>query len=241
MIPPMPALALLLPILSLFVILMVSFVIIRISSIALMRTGLARDASEFQALSAFFSVGFTTGEAEMVVNHPLRRKIIVDTIIAGNVVMTGVIGSIVITFVQSLKAQDLTHTWTALGLIAASGITVLVLMRIGLFRRAIDAMIKIAMERSGAVRALDYELLFRFQDGFCVSEVEIDTGHGLIGQTIKGALLADHGVVVLSITRADKSFVAAPSGEVELAEGDTLLVYGRESVVQALADPRVWL
>lgn len=232
---------LILPIVALLVIMMVSYVIIRISSIALLQTGMSRDAAGFQAMSAFFGVGFTTSEAELVVSHPVRRKIITHTIIAGNVVMTGVIGSIVVTFVQSLNAEESAYPWIALGLVVVGALLVVLLMRIGLLNRVIDASIKIALERFGAERALDYELLFRLKDGCCISDVEIDKGHGLIGRTIKDALLADHGVVVLGITRADKSFVPAPSGEVELQEGDVLLVYGRESVAKALADPRVWV
>ncbi len=41
-----------------------------------MMTGLSWDAASFQSYSAFFGVGFTTREAELVVNHPIRRRII---------------------------------------------------------------------------------------------------------------------------------------------------------------------
>ncbi len=54
---------------------LVSFLLIRAASIALMMTGLEKNKARFQALSAFSGTGFTTKEAEMVVSHPVRRKI----------------------------------------------------------------------------------------------------------------------------------------------------------------------
>jgi Trk-type K+ transport system membrane component len=50
--------------------------IVRAASIALMMTGMNQKRARFQALSAFTGTGFTTKEAESVMNHPLRRKII---------------------------------------------------------------------------------------------------------------------------------------------------------------------
>lgn len=59
-----------------FIIAAVSTIVVRIGATALMRSGLSCDTASFQSYSAFFGVGFTTREAEMVVNHPLRRRII---------------------------------------------------------------------------------------------------------------------------------------------------------------------
>lgn len=50
---------------------------------ALIATGLPPDMASFQARSAFTGVGFTTIEAENVVNHPLRRRIIAAAMIVG--------------------------------------------------------------------------------------------------------------------------------------------------------------
>ena len=75
-------------IVSLIVIAMVSLLAVRAGTTALMMTGLSWDTASFQSYSAFFGVGFTTREAEMVVNHPVRRRIIRDLILAGNIGVT---------------------------------------------------------------------------------------------------------------------------------------------------------
>ncbi|MCK4262353.1 hypothetical protein KAX00_04525, partial [bacterium] len=60
------------------------FLIVRAAAIALMMTGMDEKRARFQALSAFSGTGFTTKEAESIVNHPIRRKIVTWLMILGN-------------------------------------------------------------------------------------------------------------------------------------------------------------
>jgi Trk-type K+ transport system membrane component len=71
-----------------------SFLIVRAGAIALMMTGMDEKRARFQALSAFSGTGFTTREAEFVVTHPKRRRIVSWLMILGNagivtVIVTG--------------------------------------------------------------------------------------------------------------------------------------------------------
>ena len=72
------------PIISLLIILTLSILITRIATVALVVTGLSREAARFQARSAYTGVGFTTDESEKVVNHPVRRKILLVLMLLGN-------------------------------------------------------------------------------------------------------------------------------------------------------------
>ena len=76
---------------SLLVILTLSLLITKIAGQALIHTGLAKDAAKFQARSSFTGVGYTTREAENVVNHPVRRRIVMALMLIGNV---GIISAI---------------------------------------------------------------------------------------------------------------------------------------------------
>jgi hypothetical protein len=60
--------------LTLFILMSLSIFIVRVASVALRHTGLEEGTAKFQALSAISSTGFTTKEAEMVVNYPVRRR-----------------------------------------------------------------------------------------------------------------------------------------------------------------------
>lgn len=72
--------------LSIFAILTISVFIVRVASVALRLTGLAEESARFQALSAFTGTGFTTSESEMVVNYPVRRRILSLLMIIGNLI-----------------------------------------------------------------------------------------------------------------------------------------------------------
>jgi hypothetical protein len=61
-------------IIALLTVLVLSLLITRVATVALTMTGLSQEAARFQARSAFTGTGFTTKEAEDVVNHPVRRR-----------------------------------------------------------------------------------------------------------------------------------------------------------------------
>jgi hypothetical protein len=59
---------------SLIIIFTLSALITKIASEALVHTGLSKQSAKFQARSAFTGVGFTTSEAEHIVNHPVGAE-----------------------------------------------------------------------------------------------------------------------------------------------------------------------
>src|ERR687886_2691471 len=83
---------------TVLVVLLASLLIARVGAVALTLTGMSREASRFQARSAFFGVGFTTAEAEAVVGHPVRRRIIMWLILLGNAGVVTTMGTLLISF-----------------------------------------------------------------------------------------------------------------------------------------------
>ena len=71
------------PVVSLLLVLTFSLVVTRIAAVALVHTGLGLEAARFQARSAFTGVGFTTDESESLVNHPVRRRIVMGLMLVG--------------------------------------------------------------------------------------------------------------------------------------------------------------
>ena len=66
-------------------ILFLTLLVNRIATVALTFTGMSREMARFQSRSAFCTVGFTTSEAETVVTHPVRRRIIMILMLWGNI------------------------------------------------------------------------------------------------------------------------------------------------------------
>ena len=83
----------------------VSFLIVRAAAIALMVTGMDEKRARFQALSAFSGTGFTTKEAEFIVNNPLRWRIITWLMILVNAGIVTVIVTATSSFITSKGYQ----------------------------------------------------------------------------------------------------------------------------------------
>jgi hypothetical protein len=222
------------PILALVVIALVSLLAVRVGATALMMTGLSWDTASFQAYSAFFGVGFTTREAEMVVNHPVRRRIIRDLILAGNIGLTSALAALVVSFLQSGNSGEILLLVAAL---SVGLVLLLALARIGWLQRFLDHVIQRTLERSGVVRVLDYELLLRIRHGYVVSEIEVLADTFLAGRTLRDARPWDRGVIILAVRRGEKFLSGLPGPTTCIEAGDVLTAYGQENVLQALIEP----
>lgn len=103
---------------TLLTIILVSIIINKFATAALQRTGLPRDVASFQAQSAFSGVGFTTSESEYVVNHPVRRRIIRLLILMGSAGVSGVIATLILTFVgQTREGAIVRLVYLSIGLL----------------------------------------------------------------------------------------------------------------------------
>ena len=224
------------PLLALLSIVFVSLLIVRVGTNALVLTGMSLSAARFQAASAFFGVGFTTAEAEMVVGHRVRRRIILHLIIAGNIGLTSALATLIVTFV-SKSDEGASALFAILGIVLLSILVLYILASTGFIRRPMDALMKYSLERAGVVRALDYELLLNVEHGYCVSDFKIAAGHQFEGKPLHESRPNDHGIVILGVTKADGSFVGTPNKCEVLRPGDTLMVYGSEEAVDKMAHP----
>jgi hypothetical protein len=85
-------------IIAFLTVLCLSLIVTRIATIALTYTGLSRQAAAFQARSAFTGTGFTTSEAEKVVDHPVRRRIIMTLMVARSAGLVTILISLILSF-----------------------------------------------------------------------------------------------------------------------------------------------
>ncbi len=218
-------------IVSLLVIAMVSLLAVRAGSTALMMTGLSWDTASFQSYSAFFGVGFTTREAELVVNHPVRRRIIRDLILAGNIGITSAAATLIATMVQN--SSGFRPLLIVGGLVVGLAL-LLYLTRVSWIERAIDKVIQRTLAQTGLVRVMDYELLLRIQHGYVISEMEILSDSAIANQSLRQSRPWDKGVVILSVKTDGKDALGIPNANTVLRVGDVVTVYGEEHHIHKL-------
>lgn len=222
-------------IITLLVITAVSLLVVRAGSMALMMTGLSWDTASFQSYSAFFGVGFTTREAEMVVNHPIRRRIIRDLILAGNIGLTSALATAVATMLQS---SGVVHPLVAvMAIIAGVGILIY-LSHLRFVQRILDHVIQKSLERAGMIRVLDYELLLRIASGYSVSEIELTEETPIVGKSLRESRPWDQHVVILAIKRNGQLLPGIPNRNELLLPGDVVTAYGEEINLRRLLQPQ---
>lgn len=221
--------------LALIVIVLLALLVVRIGTNALLLTGVSHSAASFQSASAFFGVGFTTAEAEMVVNHPVRRRIILHLIIAGNVGLTSAAATLVLSFVKNSE-DGVGPLFLGILLLAVGVLAVGFLFKLPFVSEPLDRMMRRSLEKAGLRKAVDFELLLNLRDGYAVCDFMLEKSHPWAGKPLKATRPSDVGIVVLSIERKDGRFIGAPDKDVSLVAGDTVTVYGAESAVHAVLE-----
>ncbi len=214
----------------LVIIISLNLLVIRIATAALVLTGMSREMARFQARSAFCTVGFTTSEAESVVSHPVRRRIIMILMLAGNVGFTSTIVTASFSF----------HGEGTFGM--AGRVLILAGMVTGFWALSMSRMVDNLMFRVTSwmlskfttLESLDYTTLLGFGEGYCVMEIPVDPEDWLVGKTLGALHLTDAGVVVLGIRRKTGEFVGSPGAGVYVRNGDTLVVYGTRPDIAVL-------
>jgi len=220
--------------LALLIIVLVALLVVQIGTNALLLTGMSLPVARFQAASAFFGVGFTTAEAEMVVNHPVRRRIILLLIVSGNIGLTSALATLIVTFVSADGPAGL-HRLTLVGWLVLGILLMAVFMNLPFVKNPLDALMRRSLERAGVVRAVDYELLLKVHHGFCVSDFVMEEGHPAAGKALMESRLNDCGIVVLGIYPRGGEFIGVPSKEAVIEAGDIIMVYGSEEAVDRLS------
>ena len=218
----------------LVIILSVNLLINRIATVALVLTGMSRDMARFQARSAFCTVGFTTSEAESIANHPLRRRIIMILMLAGNIGFV----SIIVAGVSSIGGSATMPTTAKILLLIG---VFAVLFLVASSKWLDDIMFRLiswAIKRFSGIEIVDFHALLRMQEGYYVMTLAVEEEDWLVGRSLNELRLSDMGVNVLSINRIDGVFVGSPVGSNYVRNKDTLILYGTRESIEYLDNRR---
>lgn len=216
---------------TVLVALLLSLLITRIATIALGVTGLSRESARFQARSAFTGVGFTTSEAESVVNHPVRRRVVLILMLLGNAGLVTIVASLLISF---SRADDASQAWQRILLLVAGLVAIVFLANNKTIDRAMTRFITWMLQRFTNLDVRDYAGLLQLAAGFGVIELEVGEHHWTAGRSLEDLDLRKEGVAVLGIQKSDRSFIGVPNGASVVEPGDTLILYGHGDILNAV-------
>lgn len=220
-------------IISLLVVATFSIIIVRFATIALMLTGLSKDSARFQAQSAFTGTGFTTKESESVVNHPVRRRIIITLMTLRSIGLITAISSLTLSFVATENAQDawIRVLWLSLGFIL-----LIILSKSRWIDRHLTKIIKWILKKWGHIEIKDYYALLHLSGDYTVMEMEVKKDDWVAKKSLRELDLPDEGILVLGIRRSDGTFIGAPRGNTYIFPDDTVVLYGSRKLLLDLEE-----
>jgi hypothetical protein len=222
-------------IISLLFVVTLSILITRVATIALAYTGLSRESARFQARSALTGAGFTTSESERVVNHPVRRRIILSLMLLGNAGIVGAVSSLILTFINASDPAAMTLRIVLLvaGLVGLWGVA----MSQWVDRR-LSKFISWALKKYTRLDVVDYANLMHLAGEYRIVELLVRQGDWLADKTLLETKLREEGVMVLGITRENGVYLGVPVGSTKILPHDTLIAYGRISALDAIDQRR---
>jgi len=224
-------------ILSLLMVVTLSILITRIAAIALRHTGLARQTARFQARSAFSGAGFTTNESEKVVNHPVRRRIVLTLMLLGNAGIVTAVSSLILAFVGDGEGGGVA-LWIKI-LLLVGGLAVLWAIASSRWaERLLSRVVDRALRRFTRLDIADYEGLLHLGGDYTIAELAVEEKGWLDGRSLRAVRPADEGVTVLGIARANGEWLGTPQADTTTQSGDSLVVYGRTEAIMALEQRR---
>ena len=200
---------------------LISFLFVRASAIALMMTGLEKNKARFQALSAFSGTGFTTKEAEFIMKHPVRRKIVTWLMIMGN---AGIV-MVIVTATSSLATSKGSQLPINLLILAVGIFLIYKIATYRKFTKRWESFIERKLIKSPAFEEAATEDLLHFLEGYGLIKKIISENSPLIGSSLSECKLNERGLLVLGIERG-KNWIPTPKAKEKMQEGDGIIVYG---------------
>ncbi len=215
---------------SVLVVTLVTLLIARVATVALTLTGMSAETARFQARSALTGTGFTTNEAETVVGHPVRRRIVMTLMLIGGAGLVTVIATLMVSFSGADQGQALDRV-----LILVGGLIALwILARSDAVGRRLSWLIAKGLDRWSDLDARDYGALLHLSERYAVGEIAVRDGDWIAERTLDELDLREEGVVVLGLTLADGAWVGSPTEDVHIRPGDRVLAYGPAAQLREL-------
>jgi len=201
----------------------ISMLIVRAGAIALMMTGMSYDKAKFQALSAFSGTGFTTREAERVVNNARRRKIVTWLMVLGN---AGIVTVIVTATSSFTQAKGLGVGLNVLVLLVGLAV-IFVIARHTPFVRHWE---EFAQNRLARFKIFEEDAtvdeLLHLSEGYGVVRVQLVENSAYVGRTLSEVNAGLKKIFVLGIER-ENEWLPAPRLTSKLQAEDYMVIYGQ--------------
>lgn len=201
------------------------FVVIEIHVILFRLTGLKSEVSRFQVISMMTGTGFTTGESELILGHPVRRKLAAFLILFGAFSLAVLISSISTILSNEMKTKDI---------LVVAGVLLLIFggFKLSIVQRLLTKLFTRKMKQNVNLGDLPIREVFLTNKKDHVLNLHLYKESRLVHDTIDHVIKEHEQLdfVVLFIKRGDLK-IRRNVYHAKLNEGDQIFLFGDKQVI----------
>lgn len=218
---------------TVMVIFTISTILVRIASTIMRLTGLPDNVARFQSLSAMTGTGFTTRESELIVNYPIRRRVLMTLMIIVNIGLVSVVSTFVVAF-SEIGPERASVVQQVFWFTAALAVNFLVIVNPvvdGLLCRFLSWV----LVRTTNLGKRRFVRLLSLEDDMTIAEHHLRLRHSIM----IGDLIPEHiDLSVIMIRGAETKHPSHLGDEMEIEPFETAICFGKEDMHRSFAE---WL
>ena len=209
-----------------FLYLAVWLMMLWLGSVILEATGMERSRAHFQALSALSGTGFTTKDAETVVNYSTRRWIVTWLMFFGNAGFITILILIIISVQSNISLGRIVF-------VAALVFACLLFVWLGMMDRVSNSMVRFLRRRRFLQQDVtDWDIVHREGD-YGVFRIAMHHKLHDADFSLSSSPFWKPTIGILAIER-DSEVITFPTARAKIQRGDTLLYYGKVEEIMGL-------
>lgn len=210
-------------ILFIFIYLFIVFTVIEINTSIFVATGLERKIARFQVISMLTGTGFTTGESELIIDHPVRRRLGAFLILFGAFSLAVIISAI------SKLLEDNFYTME-IAYVAGGLLVLLLILRAPVIQHLMSGKLKSELIESYELADLPISDVLLMDEEDEVREITINKDSQFTDKTFDHIVEKEDDIILLFIKRGEIN-IRNKAYETKIEPGDKLVVYGNNPLI----------
>ncbi|MET1030093.1 TrkA C-terminal domain-containing protein [Domibacillus tundrae] len=204
--------------------LLIIMLVIEVSVIMFNITGLEKPVSRYQVISMLTGTGFTTDESQLIIDHPIRRKISAFLILFGAFSL-----AVIISAMTNMLSDD--FRLTELLVINSVLLILLLIGKTPFLKNKLRKKFDYEMHKNLDISELPIKDALYLDENDVVTEVAIEKDSELVGKEILNLFEKEEDITLLFIKRGEINLRNTMHNE-SIQAGDDLFLYGNKEEIE---------
>ncbi|PSL34390.1 hypothetical protein B0H99_109118 [Planomicrobium soli] len=202
----------------------IMLLVIEIATMLFVATGLKKQIARYQVISMLTATGFTTDEASLIIDHPIRRKISATVILFGYFSLAVMISSIASLLSNDLRINNMLVFVGAL-------FVILMILRSGKVKKFLVAKFEHELDEEYDLEDWPLKTALSLKEEDMVALVDIKEGSKYDSLRAEELIMKDADLHLLFIRRGDEILRKDLFNE-KLQVGDKIMIFGEKDHIK---------